>query len=112
MPALQCEALFQAGAAFVAAELLDQAMPEGVPVLTRIRDAKFKRMVRPGEVLDLEVKLLERVGPAYWLVGTATTEGQTVCRVEFACTLAPAPGRETARDQATTSTAVADAAMP
>src|ERR1700691_637562 len=44
---LQCEAAFQAGALLVA-----QLVPSGgaeLPVVTRLNNVKFRRMVRPGE---------------------------------------------------------------
>ena len=38
-----------------------------VPVLTRIGEGRFKRMVRPGETLRCDVTVIDRIGPARWL---------------------------------------------
>lgn len=90
---LVCEAIFQAGALFIS-ELIkpenggqDKSSPDGIPVLTRIREAKFKRGVHPGDNLELEVNFLEKLGSAWFLKGTARVEGKTAVKVEFACTL-------------------------
>jgi 3-hydroxyacyl-[acyl-carrier-protein] dehydratase len=61
---------------------------QGVPVATRMNDVKFKRMVRPGETIEIEVKLTERLSDAFFMQGKATCDGKLVVRFEFACTLA------------------------
>lgn len=88
-----CEAVFQAGAVLIA-ELLQQdrdddnaAVPVGVPVLTRINGAKFKREVKPGDIITIKVKLKEQVGPAWFLKGKVLVHGKTAVKVDFACTL-------------------------
>lgn len=53
------------------------------PVLTKIADARFKRMVRPGETLQCEVKLDERVGPARYVDVKITCESQIVLRAKL-----------------------------
>jgi 3-hydroxyacyl-[acyl-carrier-protein] dehydratase len=89
---LLCEAIFQAGAILIA-ELLRQKSDgsatglRGVPVLTRISGARFKRAVKPGETITLEVKLQERIGPAWFLKGKALVHDKTAVKVEFACAL-------------------------
>jgi 3-hydroxyacyl-[acyl-carrier-protein] dehydratase len=57
-------------------------------VLTRISNAKFKKMVKPGSVLEMETELVERVSNAFFLKGKASVSGNTVVTVEFACSLA------------------------
>lgn len=80
---LICESAFQAGAILCATDERD-AVPEGaVPVLTKIGDARFKRMVGPGETLRCEVMLDERVGPARYMKAKLTCGGELVLRVEF-----------------------------
>lgn len=87
---LQCEALFQAAAILIARTVPPQ--PGQVPVVTRIQGAQFRRMVRPGETLTLEVEITERLANAYFLKGKATVDGQVSARVEFACTATEQPG--------------------
>jgi len=81
-----CEAVFQAGALLIAHGLAAEGrMVSGVPVLTRIYNAKFKRQVPPGSTITLEARLLEKVGPAWMLKGKVTVDGKTAVSVEFAC---------------------------
>ena len=54
---LICECCFQAGALLIAKRLGGFDPANGVPVLTRIQDARFKRIVRPGQTLRVEVSL-------------------------------------------------------
>ena len=84
---LLCEAAMQAGAI-----LLSRHVDEGkgsVPVATRMNDVKFKRMVRPGDTIDIEVRLKERLADAFFLQAKVAVAGQPAVRFEFACTLAP-----------------------
>ena len=79
-----CEATVQSGAVLLAGLMSGQP---GVPVLTRMNEVKFRRIVRPGDTLEMTVKLNERLGDAYFLTGTAKVEGQTAVRLEFACAI-------------------------
>ncbi len=85
---LLCEAIFQSGALLIAADPEAAGRQGGVPVLTRIGGAKFRREVRPGDLVDITVSLKERVGPAWFLKGKLAVGGKTAVSVEFACTLA------------------------
>jgi 3-hydroxyacyl-[acyl-carrier-protein] dehydratase len=83
---LLCEAIFQAGAVLIAS---GGDIPEGhVPVVTRQHETRFRRMVRPGEVLDIEARLDETLGGAWFLSGTVRVDGQVAVRLQFACTAA------------------------
>jgi len=59
---------------------------DGTPVLTRIQDARFKRVVRPGDVLQVEVTVDDVLDDAYFMTGRVTVEGKAAVRVTFACT--------------------------
>jgi 3-hydroxyacyl-[acyl-carrier-protein] dehydratase len=85
---LICEAAFQAGALLVANRVGHQAGREAKPVLTRIREAKFKQVVRPRQILSVDVGLDDELDGAYFLTGRVTVDGKVALRVEFACTLA------------------------
>jgi len=87
---LVCECCFQAGALLIAHRLGSNLASLGVPVLTRIQDARFRRMVLPGQTLDVEVTLDDELNGAYFLTGRVTVAGQPAVRVTFACTQAPA----------------------
>lgn len=83
---IQCEMCFQASAILIA-----QKIPlEGgqIPVATRLNNTKFRRPVRPDEMLDIHVELLERVRNAFFLKGSTSVEGQTATRCDFACSAA------------------------
>ena len=57
------------------------------PVLTRILGAKFKREVRPGDVISVSARLMERVGSAWFLKGSVRVDGKVAVQVEFGCIL-------------------------
>ncbi|HEV7221548.1 MAG TPA: hypothetical protein VGN42_02545, partial [Pirellulales bacterium] len=59
-----------------------------VPVATRMNDVRFKRIVRPGETIDIEVDLVERLAGAFFLKAKVSCAGKVAVRFEFACTLA------------------------
>ena len=82
---LICEAIFQTGAI-----LLSRIISYGgggTPVLTRIGNGKFKNMVKPGALLEMEVELVEKVSNAFFMKGKASSDGKTVVTVEFAVSL-------------------------
>ncbi|MGE4561090.1 MAG: 3-hydroxyacyl-ACP dehydratase FabZ family protein [Desulfobulbus sp.] len=84
---LLCEAVFQAGALLIAQSMEHSGdVPgQGVPVLTRILGAKFKREVRPGDNLEISAQLVERMGPAWIMKGAVRIKGKLAVQVEFAC---------------------------
>jgi 3-hydroxyacyl-[acyl-carrier-protein] dehydratase len=88
------EAVFQTGAIFLnhllAAEL--EADPEMVPVLTKISDARFKSIVRPGDDLFITVTLKEKMGRFIFMNGAVKNgQGKRVMTVTFSVALAKAP---------------------
>lgn len=82
---LLCEAAMQAGALLLAGRFGDRT---GVPVATRMNDVRFKRIVRPGETVQIEVELVERLADAFFLKAKVTCDQRIAVRLEFACTLA------------------------
>jgi 3-hydroxyacyl-[acyl-carrier-protein] dehydratase len=64
------------------------ATAKRVPVATRMNDVRFKRIVRPGETIDIEVELVERLADAFFLKAKVSCQGKIAARLEFACTLA------------------------
>ena len=84
---LLCEAAMQAGAILLA----DGELPSerGVPVAARIDDVRFKRMVRPGETVEMEVELTDHISTAWYLKAKVTCGGQLAVRFQFTCALAP-----------------------
>lgn len=86
---LLCEAGMQAGAVLLSKII--EPNRAGVPVAARLNDVRFKRMVRPGETIEIEAELVERLAEAYFLKAKITCGGQLAARFEFAVTLAPLP---------------------
>jgi 3-hydroxyacyl-[acyl-carrier-protein] dehydratase len=88
---LLCEAVFQTGALFMAKMLQNsgQVTEAGrkAPVLTRIRGAKFKREVKPGDTIRIYVTLDENLGNAWFFKGKVLVEDKTALKVDFACAL-------------------------
>ena len=88
---LLCEAVFQTGALFMAKMLQDsgqttEAAPK-TPVLTRIKGAKFKREVKPGDTIRMHVTLDENIGNAWFFKGKVLVEDKTAVKVDFGCAL-------------------------
>lgn len=82
-----CEATVQSGAILLSSKMKEQS---GVPVLTRMSDVKFKNMVRPGDVIEMSVKIDDIVSTAYYLTGVAKVNGKVAARLSFTCTVAEA----------------------
>ena len=80
VPALQLEALAQAGAIAV---LSDERYAETLPLFGGVDEARFRRIVRPGDemTLTVEIERLSRRGG--WGRGVATVDGQECCRARL-----------------------------
>jgi 3-hydroxyacyl-[acyl-carrier-protein] dehydratase len=85
---LLVEAAMQAGAVLLAK--LAANSQGGVPVATRINNVKFKNMVLPGDTIEMEVELVERMADAFFLNAKVTNGGKTAVTFDFACKMAKA----------------------
>ena len=86
---LICEAIFQTGAILLSERARQSGGAEGlVPVMTRIKDTRFKRIVRPGETLDIEVSVEDALPKLFHLKGKAHVNGKLAVSTSFACALA------------------------
>ena len=95
------EFCFQAGAVLIYATSQDDQEAPGVPVLTRIEDARFRKIVRPGETLRAEIQLTDRLSNARYVTAKVTSGGESVVRLKCVLAVAPpmqAQGREAAGD--------------
>jgi len=61
----------------------------GTPVLTRIQDARFKRIVKPGETLRTEVTITDSLSNARFGKAKVRCEGKTVATLNFALAVTP-----------------------
>jgi 3-hydroxyacyl-[acyl-carrier-protein] dehydratase len=57
-----------------------------------MNDVRFKRMVRPGEKIVMEIELTERLAAAMFMKAKITVDGQLAVRFEFACAAAQTSG--------------------
>lgn len=80
-----CEAAMQSGAVLLSSQLADA---EGAPVATRMNNVKFRQMVRPGDTIDIEITLNERMADAFFMTAKVTAAGKVAVRFDFACTVA------------------------
>jgi len=88
---LLCEAVFQTGALFMA-KMLEKAGNSSetspkTPVLTRIKGAKFKREVKPGDTIRMHVTLDENIGNAWFFKGKVLVNNKTAVKVDFGCAI-------------------------
>ena len=86
---LSCEAVFQTGAIFLSEKLGEDALRSNsvTPVLSRIRDARFKRMIKPGDLIEIKVFLIEQIGKFYNLRGEVRAGEKIMTTVSFALAL-------------------------
>jgi 3-hydroxyacyl-[acyl-carrier-protein] dehydratase len=85
---LLCETVLQAGAYLMATKLALDASMKGVPVVSRMNKVKFKRMVKPGDVLEVHAELDRSMMGAHFMNGSIKKNGQVVLTLEFAVNLA------------------------
>lgn len=85
------EFVFQSAALFMG-ELMKSEGIKGMPVLTRIEDARFKRIVRPGETVRAELTLTEKLGPAVFMKAKVTCGGKLSVRLSFTVAIASTEG--------------------
>ena len=85
---LLCEMIFQAGAAWLGLRNSPTLDDGKVPVVARIQQAKFRKLVPPDEPLEVSVTLQEEVGGAYFMKGTVSLQGAVAASVEFSVTRA------------------------
>ncbi|MEM7455953.1 MAG: 3-hydroxyacyl-ACP dehydratase FabZ [Planctomycetota bacterium] len=81
-----CECAAQTGAILLSSKV---DASEGVPVLTRMNDVKFKKMVHPGDTIEIHAKLDDVVSSAWYLTAQVKVGGKLSARLSLTCTLAP-----------------------
>jgi 3-hydroxyacyl-[acyl-carrier-protein] dehydratase len=82
---LLCEAAMQAGAAMLSK--INGGASDKMPVATRMNEVRFKRIVHPGETIDIEVTLREKLADAFFFDAKVTCGGKLAVRFDFACML-------------------------
>ena len=74
------EALAQVGAAAI---LTEEENKGKLALFGGIKNARFKRQVRPGDVLELTCELTARKGPVGFGTAEARVDGQLACKAEL-----------------------------
>ena len=82
---LLCEAVFQTAAVFMArkAEAAGLKAGEGVPLIAKISDVRFRRPVYPGDTILMEVTEKSALGGFTMLSGEMTCAGKRVMTLDF-----------------------------
>jgi 3-hydroxyacyl-[acyl-carrier-protein] dehydratase len=88
---IQLEALAQAGAV---ALLSDERYAGSLPLFGGVEDVRWRRLVRPGDELQLEVVMDRLSARGGWGQGTATVGGKAACKARLFFILAPAGGAD------------------
>lgn len=84
---IQCEMAFQGAAVLIAT--IRPVADGRVPVVARLNNTKFRRMVRPGETVDVHVTITDKVKSAYYMTGAVSVAGDVSARLDFTVTEAP-----------------------
>jgi 3-hydroxyacyl-[acyl-carrier-protein] dehydratase len=83
--ALLCEACFQTGAVL----MVKDEQRQGLGVVTRIKDTKFKNFARPGDTLTITVVLDDKIDNAYYMNGTVYVDDKLIMKIVFQGALLP-----------------------
>jgi 3-hydroxyacyl-[acyl-carrier-protein] dehydratase len=83
---LLCEAVFQAGALFLARAVAaggTASASSGVPLLVKISDVRFRQPVYPGDTVTIEVRRKDAMGGFTMMSGTVKNGDKRVLSVDF-----------------------------
>lgn len=92
---LLCEACFQTGAIFLAKQIEKdgKSLSDVTPVLSRITDARFKQMVKPGDEITIEVTMKETISRFFFMSAKVLKDGKPAMTIGFALAMVEGDGR-------------------
>lgn len=92
---LLCEACFQTGAIYLAKQIEKdgKSLNDVTPVLSRITDARFKQMVKPGDEITIEVTMTETVSRFFFMKGKVIKDGKPAMTIGFALAMVEGDGK-------------------
>lgn len=83
-----CEAVFQSAAVFLVKKYSGNFENKKVtPVLGRIMNARFREMVKPGDILTIEVSIQEKVGIFFMCKGVVKNGDKRSLNIEYTLAL-------------------------
>lgn len=82
---LICESILQSGAILMSKKM--NPTDQSIPVVTKLQDVRFRKIVKPGDVLETEVEIIETYRGLYFLKGKTIVSGKTAVTAKFACTM-------------------------
>lgn len=80
---LLCEAVFQTAALYLATHLKAKGAVEGVPLLAKISDVRFRNPVYPGDTITIEVRQKDVLGGFYMMSGSVKSAAKRILNVDF-----------------------------
>ena len=80
---LLCESVFQAGALLLAGKFAGQGKPDGVPLLAKVENVRFRSPVYPGDTTTIEVKITNTAAGFYMMSGSIKNGDKRVLNVDF-----------------------------
>ena len=83
---LICEAFFQSCAIFIE-HITPGIFEKYIPVIVRVNNVKFKRMVYPGSDIIIYGELVEKLSNAFYFKGKVMVDTQVVTTLESSCVL-------------------------
>ncbi len=92
---LVSEHVFQACAVLISRNLQGFSAEDGIPVLTKIEQARFRNMVIPGDSLSTKVRVDERLGPAWYMSAVVKCGPKTVVKLRCVLSASEALARAT-----------------
>ncbi|HSH08749.1 MAG TPA: 3-hydroxyacyl-ACP dehydratase FabZ [Oceanipulchritudo sp.] len=90
---LLCESVFQTAAIYMAKHFAGDG-GQKTPILTRIQSAKFKQIVRPGDLIRIEATYVESLGRFHFMKGKVLVGGKMALTVEFGLAMIDGEGTE------------------
>jgi len=84
---LICEAVFQSSSILMSNRAGTTSDAGSIPLITRISNVKLKRVVLPGDIMEVEVKLKEILGQAAYMSGKVKVGDEIALTVEFTAML-------------------------
>ena len=84
---LVCEAVFQSSSILMSKRAGTPSNDAKIPLITRISNVKLKRVVLPGDIMEVEVKLKEILGQAAYMSGKVKVGNEIALTVEFTAML-------------------------